>query len=38
MYTDDGLDLKSQTKSYGPLDIDLLDGNWDYCVVHQQAP
>ena len=38
LYTDDGLDLKSQTKSYGPLDIDLLDGNWDYCVVHQQAP
>ena len=38
LYTDDGLDLKSQTKSYGPLDLDLLDGNWDYCVVHQQAP
>jgi hypothetical protein len=34
----DGLYLKSQTKSYGPLDLDLLDGNWDYCVVHQQAP
>ena len=38
LYTDDGLDLKSQTKSYGPLDLDLLDGNWDYCIVHQQAP
>ena len=38
LYSDDGLDLKSQTKSYGPLDLDLLDGNWDYCVVHQQAP
>ena len=23
LYTDDGLDLKSQTKSYGPLDLDL---------------
>ena len=38
LYSDDGLDLKSQTKSYVPLDLDLLDGNWDYCIVHQQAP
>ena len=30
--------LISQIKSYGPLDVEQLEGEWDYCVVHQQAP
>jgi len=33
-----GFYLKQQIKSYGPLDVKQLDGEWDYCIVHQQAP
>ena len=35
---EEGFHFKQQIKSYGPLDVEQLDGEWDYCVVHQQAP
>ena len=34
----DGFHLKTQLKQYGPLNVESLDGEWDYCIVHQQAP
>ena len=33
----DGFHLKTQLKQYGPLNVESLDGEWDYCIVHQQA-
>ena len=34
----EGFQVRRQQKSYGPFDINLLEKDWDYCIVHQQAP